>query len=48
MGDQPLDVVKGALDETIRSIKEAPNKAEVEALIGKVSDTDFSALTVGC
>ncbi len=50
MGDQPLDIIKGALDEIIAILKsdlsDLERKAEVESLIGKVTNDEFNALTV--
>jgi len=51
MGDHSLDVMKGALDEIIAILKaegmrDGDRKLEIEALIDKLSDTDFNSLTV--
>lgn len=50
MGDQPLDVMKGALDEIIAVLKsdlsDVERRSEVESLIGKVTNDDFNALMV--
>ena len=50
MGDQSLEILKGALDEVICSLKsdlkDTDKKCEIEAMIDKVSDEDFNSLMV--
>lgn len=50
MGDQPLDILKGALDEVIailkQDMKDGDRKSEIEAMVDRVSEADFNTLTV--
>ena len=51
MGDQPLEYIKGALDEVIsilksEGVKDAERKLQIESLIDRLSDADFNTLTV--
>ena len=50
MGDQSLEILKGALDEVICSLKsdlkDTDKKSDIEAMIDKVSNEDFNSLMV--
>lgn len=50
MGDQPLEMIKGALDEIIATLKsdlkDHEKKSEIEALVDKVTEINFNSLTV--
>jgi pre-mRNA-splicing helicase BRR2 len=50
MGDQPLEIIKGALDEIIATLKsdlkDTEKKGEIEALVDRVTEQNFNSLTV--
>ena len=51
MGDQSLEVMKGALDEVLAVLKaegmtDRERKTEIESLLDRIEDTEFNTLTV--
>ena len=51
MGDQSLEIIKGALDEIIailkaEGLKNTERKVEIEGLIDKLNEADFNSMTV--